>query len=184
MLLPRLIATTAAAFAPLALAHTGQDDAQDFLGGLLHPLTGLDHALAMLAVGALASMSRERRRWQLPTGFIALMITGLVAGRAGFVLPQVEAAVAASVAAMGVMLIASRRLPPTLGLALVCAFGLIHGNAHGAEMPAAALAPYAAGFVLATAVILAAGYAAAVAVTGLRTRRRQRLRTSRAEPGR
>ena len=73
----RLAAVAAAAFAPLAAAHTGSVDAHDFVGGLLHPLTGLDHVLAMVAVGALAWTLGGPARWRLPAAFLAAMTLGL-----------------------------------------------------------------------------------------------------------
>ena len=76
----RLAAVAAAAFAPLAAAHTGSGDAHDFLGGLLHPLTGLDHVLAMVAVGALAWTLGGYARWRLPAAFLAAMTLGLGLG--------------------------------------------------------------------------------------------------------
>ena len=165
------IACILAAFvAPVALAHTGQGEAHDFLHGLLHPLFGLDHALAMTAVGALAWSMGGRARVLLPAGFLAMLIAGLISGPMGFVLPHVETAVAATVAAMGVLLLAERRLP--LALPLVCLFGIFHGNAHGAELQSATMAAQAGGFVLGTACLHAAGIAIAAATTALRSRHR------------
>ena len=156
--------------APVASAHTGQGEAHDFLGGLLHPFTGLDHALAMIAVGALAWSLGGRSRWLLPAGFLTMLSGGVLAGFAEFVLPQVETAVAASVAAIGAMLLAGRRLPAGLTLALVSVFGIFHGNAHGAEMQAASIAAHGTGFFLATAVLHAAGLVLGARVTRLRRR--------------
>lgn len=171
-LTPASIARTAALaatlLAPAAFAHTGQGGAHDFLGGLLHPLTGFDHALAMIGVGALAWSLGGRARLGLPAGFLAMLSIGMLPGFAGIVLPQVEMAVAASVAAMGLMLFAGRRLPPALVLGLVCIFGVLHGNAHGAEMQAAGSLPRGAGFLFATAGLHAAGFALGSAVSRLR----------------
>ena len=165
------IACILAAFvAPVALAHTGQGEAHDFLHGLLHPIFGLDHALAMTAVGALAWSMGGRARVLLPAGFLAMLIAGLISGPMGLVVPHVETAVAATVAAMGVLLLAGRRLP--LALPLVCLFGIFHGNAHGAELQAATMAAQAGGFVLGTACLHAAGIAVAAASTALRSRHR------------
>jgi urease accessory protein len=185
-LLARLAAVAAAAFAPLAAAHTGHGDSLDFLGGLLHPLTGLDHALAMFAVGVLAWTLGGPARWRLPAAFLAALTLGLGVGVTGVVPPQVETAVAASVGAMGAMLLAGRRLPATLALVLVGAFGVLHGSAHGAEIHASASMAHASGFFLATAGLHAAGLLLAAAVSARRSRPRRRTasRTSRAAPGR
>jgi urease accessory protein len=177
-----LLAAGAAACAPLAAAHTGQAEGHDFLGGLLHPLSGLDHLLAMVAVGALAWSLGRVARWLLPAGFLATATLGMAAGFAGVALPQVEPAVAASVAALGAMLLAGHRLPVAVTLAMVCVFGVLHGNAHGAEMPAVSFAARASGFLLATAVLHAAGLAAAAAITGPRSQRAHRAAQRAASP--
>ena len=79
-----LVALAAAAFAPLAAAHTGHGDARIFLDGFMHPLSALDHAMSMIAVGALAFAAGARRRWLLPAVFIALMtaLFGVIHGNA------------------------------------------------------------------------------------------------------
>lgn len=168
--------------APAAIAHTGEGDAHAFLGGLLHPLTGLDHALAMIAIGALALSHGGRARWWLPAGFLVMMIIGMLSGAAGSVLPQVEMSVAASVAALGVMLLAGQQLPPSLALCFGCVFGILHGNAHGAETQAVGVLPGSAGFFVATAGLHAVGFALAAAVSRLqawRVGRPERATTSR-----
>ena len=170
----RLAALACAAFAPLAAAHGGQRDAHDFLGGLLHPLTGLDHGVAMLAVGVLAWTLGGSLRWRLPAAFLAAMAVGTGLGLAGFPPAQVEMAVAASVGALGAMLLAGRHLPATLALALVGIFGIFHGGAHGVEMQASASMTHAGGFFLATAGLHAAGLLLAAAVSVLRSRPRCR----------
>ena len=170
----RLAALACAAFAPLAAAHGGQGDAHDFLGGLLHPLTGLDHAVAMLAVGVLAWTLGGPARWRLPTAFLAAMALGFGLSLAGFAPAQVESAVAASVGALGAMLLAGRRLPETFALALVGVFGFFHGGAHGTEMQACASMAGAGGFMLATAGLHATGLLLAAAVSALRSRPRCR----------
>jgi urease accessory protein len=170
----RLAALACAAFAPLASAHGGQDVAYDFLGGFLHPLTGLDHAVAMLAVGVLAWTLGGSARWRLPVAFLAAMALGFGPVLAGFAPAQVESAVAASAGALGAMLLAGRRLPATAALALVGVFGILHGSAHGAEMQASASAAGAGGFFLATAGLHAAGLLLAAAVSALGSRPRCR----------
>jgi len=144
-----------------ALAHAGAEagDGLAFLHGLLHPLTGIDHALAMIAVGTLAAVLGGRSRWLLPVAFLAAAFAGGWLGSLGYALPHLEAAVAASVAALGVMLLSGRRMPARLALALVGAFGVLHGAAHGFESQAALSFARAGGFLLSTACLHAVGLA-------------------------
>ena len=137
----RAIATTATAAGLLlpaaALAHPGHSVTDGaFAGGLLHPLTGLDHLLAMVAVGLWAA---------------------LCGGRALWALPAVEPVILASVIVLGALVALAARLPVVAAAALVALFGLAHGHAHGTEGPAAGLVAYVAGFGLATAGLHAAG---------------------------
>jgi len=143
-----------------ALAHAGAGgDGLAFLDGLMHPLTGIDHAFAMIAVGTLAGVLGGRSRWLLPIAFLAAAMAGGWLGRLGYALPHLEAVVAASVAALGVMLLAGRRMPARLALALVGAFGVLHGAAHGLELQAALSFARAGGFLLSTACLHAVGLA-------------------------
>jgi urease accessory protein len=137
-----------------ALAHTGHHDVSGFLGGLGHPLTGLDHLTAMLAVGLWAGMNNRAPAWLPVATFLVFMTCGAVVGMSGIVLPGVEAGIAASVLVMGLLVATLARLPATAGIALVGVFALFHGSAHGAEMPSAA-APvlYGLGFLATTAAL-------------------------------
>jgi urease accessory protein len=100
--------------------------------GLLHPLTGLDHLLAMLAVGI---WSVRQSATLLPLGFIAAMLLGVLTGVAGLSIPGLETGIALTVALLGVLLAAALRLPPALAAAMVGVFAILHGNAHGHELP-------------------------------------------------
>ncbi|WP_263140868.1 HupE/UreJ family protein [Pseudomonas sp. RIT-PI-AD] len=143
----------------LALAHPGHDTS-GMLAGVAHPLTGLDHLLAMLAVGLWAAQQRGAARWALPLTFVGAMLVGGLLGFAGFALPFLEADIAASVLALGLLVALAARPPVSLALALTAGFALVHGTAHGLELPDLA-SPwgYAAGFVAATAALHALGYA-------------------------
>lgn len=148
-----------------AAAHTGLP-AAGAVDGLSHPLSGLDHLLAMVAVGVVAAMVRNRRvAWLTPVGFVAGMIVGGLAGFAGITAPGIEVGIAASVAVLGVF-IAVRSEGPGSWLPLVMAvFGAMHGQAHGAELPAgAAPLAYMAGFVATTAALHLAGTGIGVAL--------------------
>ena len=129
-----------------ALAHTGHD-AGGFLSGVLHPLTGTDHLLAMLAVGLWAASLGGRALWALPLAFVAALAAGGVAGVAGVQMPLVEPAILASLVAFGVASAMALRVPLVAALAGTAAFGLAHGLAHGAEV-VGGFVPFAGGFVL------------------------------------
>ena len=141
-----------------ALAHTGLEHAVSFASGFKHPWTGLDHMLAMLAVGLWAGLNGGRALWAWPVAFVGVMVAGGALGIAGVSIPMVEPGILASVIVLGLLVLTAARLPVALGAALVAVFALLHGHAHGAELPAqAAAASYAAGFALATALLHAIG---------------------------
>lgn len=150
---------TLAALAPsAAFAHTGVGDVHGFAHGFLHPLSGLDHVLAMVAVGLFAAQRGGRALWLVPLAFLGMMIAGGALGAAGVGLPYVEAGIALSVVVLGAAVALRLDLPTTLAMALVGVFAVFHGHAHGAEMPetASGLA-YGAGFIGATALLHAVG---------------------------
>ncbi len=141
----------------LALAHPGHD-AAGFFAGFLHPFSGLDHMLAMTAVGFWAASLGGAARWIAPGAFLSLMALGGFAGMAGVEVPFVEYVVAASVVALGLLIAFDVRIPTAGAAALVALFAAFHGLAHGAEARAAAsFASFAAGFIGATAALHAAG---------------------------
>ncbi len=152
-----LLAFALAAPSFSALAHVG-DAAHahgGFLAGFLHPVTGLDHLAAMLAVGVWSAMT-TRRPWIAPLSFAALLLGGALLARAGVSLPAIEPMIAASMLVVGLLLAARARLPEAAGAMLVGAFAVFHGAAHGQELAGAAAL---AGMVLGTALLHAAGIA-------------------------
>jgi urease accessory protein len=154
--------------APLAQAHPGHGPV-DFVSGLVHPLTGWDHLLAMVAVGLWAAQLGGRARWALPAGFVGTMILGAAAGILGLRFSAVETGILASVLVLGLAVASAARLPLGLGIALVALAGSVHGLAHGAEMPLQADSlRFLAGMVTATAGLHAAGLAAGL-VAGRRS---------------
>ncbi|MGQ0676721.1 MAG: HupE/UreJ family protein [Rhodospirillales bacterium] len=152
-----------------ALAHTGLQTGGGFAAGFAHPLLGVDHMLAMVTVGALAASAGGRALWTLPPIFMGVMALGGALAMAGVALPAVEQGIAASLVVFGAMLATRVGLPTPAAMLVVGAFALLHGHAHGAELPAmSSESAYAAGFVLATFLLHAAGIAAVFGLALLR----------------
>jgi len=151
-------------FAGSASAHTGDHaTVTGFAGGLAHPLLGLDHLLAMIAVGLWAAQQGGRALWAVPAAFVGAMVLGGGLAWSGIALPQAETAIALSVLVLGLLVATRRQWAATAGMALAAAFALFHGYAHGLEMPqAASPIRYALGFILATACLHGAGIAASL----------------------
>lgn len=145
-----------AALTDAAFAHTGHATS-GVAAGLAHPMAGLDHLLAMLAVGVWAATQPTSRAWVGPAVFVALLAAGAGLGLAGVAVPLVEPGILASVVLLGVMIVAGRRLPATAGLAMIGGFALLHGFAHGTEA-VGAVAGYMAGFMAASALLHLAGF--------------------------
>ena len=141
-----------------AFAHVGHGQAAGFAHGFFHPLSGLDHIIAMVAVGLYAANLGGRNLWLLPLAFVTTMIFGGTLGYSGFPLPLVERGIGFSVVVMSMAVAAGVNLPTVAAMALVSLFALFHGHAHGSEGAAlSSFLPYAAGFVIATASLHFAG---------------------------
>jgi urease accessory protein len=141
----------------LAWAHPGHGDG-GFWPGLLHPFSGADHLLAMVAVGLWAARMGGRARWAVPLAFVLAMLAGAAAGFAGVQVPAVESMVAASVLVLGLLVATGVRPGAVVGAAVCALFAVFHGLAHAAELPVGATAlAYGAGFALATALLHASG---------------------------
>jgi urease accessory protein len=152
-----------------ALAHTGAGGADGIVHGLMHPVTGLDHVLAMVAVGVLAAFLGGRAL--IPTSFVAMAAVGGALGVEGAQVPSVEFGISASVVLLGLAIAFQPKLPLGLAAGLVGLFGLYHGYAHGAEMPADASGlAYAAGFLLATAALHVVGIGLGLGINHLASR--------------
>jgi urease accessory protein len=144
----------------VAQAHTGHG-VSTVMEGLAHPL-GLDHLLAMLAVGVWSVRALPAEKiWQGPATFLLALLLSAVVGATGVAVPYLEQAIALSVLLFGAMLVcANSRMPVAAGLGLVALAASLHGLAHGAELPAsgfAAFGGYAAGFVLTTTLLHGGG---------------------------
>lgn len=144
------------AFCGIAEAHPGHGGG--YMAGMAHPFLGLDHLLAMVAVGAWAYQLGGRAKWLVPASFVALMAVAGGLGMAGFSLPMVESGIATSVLLLGLLIAFSVKVSPVFGATIVALFALSHGFAHGAEMPALGEPwQYALGFVASTAVLHSCG---------------------------
>ena len=142
------------AFSGAAEAHAGHGTTVGFAAGFLHPLSGLDHLLAMVAVGLLAARLGGKALWAVPAAFIGMMAVGGALGMNGFGLPMVEFGIAASVIVLGAAVALDFSLPISATMGLVGFFAIFHGHAHSSEVPLAASGlSYGFGFVMATALL-------------------------------
>ena len=154
-----------------ALAHTGAGDTHGVLHGFMHPVTGLDHVLAMIAVGVLAALLGGRAIWLVPTSFVAMAAVGGALGVQGVPVPFVEFGISASVILLGLAIALPAKLPLGWTAGLVGLFGLYHGYAHGAEMPADASGfAYGVGFLAATVLLHIAGIGLGIGIAHLASR--------------
>lgn len=158
-----IVSAILAGFAGPALAHSGHDGGAGFAAGFAHPFGGLDHLLAMAAVGLWAIQQGSRRALiLLPAAFVASMALGFALGLGGFGLPGIETGIALSVLILGLLVAFAVRLPLAAAGTLTALFALFHGHAHGTELPQAEMAlSYATGMVMATALLHGAGLVAA-----------------------
>jgi urease accessory protein len=146
----------------LASAHILPDGGvHDLRHGFAHPFTGLDHLLAMVAVGLWAAQQKGRMFWMLPLTFVSLMTAGGIIGAIGALLPSAELVIALSVLVLGALIATAVRLTPGVSIMLVGFFAVFHGYAHGREMPgSASVISFSVGFVIATLLLHAVGMAA------------------------
>jgi urease accessory protein len=156
--------TTLLLAAGAAQAHTGHGTS-GVLEGLAHPL-GLDHLLAMVAVGVWSvSALPANKAWWGPLTFLLALVVSAALGAMGFTVPFLEQLISLSVVLFGAMLVFSRlQMPAGLGLGLVAVAASLHGLAHGAEAPESGFAAYAAGFLLTTAALHFGGVMAGLGI--------------------
>jgi urease accessory protein len=174
--MPPLALLSALLMPAAAFAHPGTETG--FMQGLSHPLGGVDHLLAMVAVGVLASRLQGMKRIALPAAFIFAMIAGGVLGATGVVLPWVEVLIAASLVAFGLSIARARDTSLAAMSLMVGCFGLFHGHAHGTEMAGNSLLMYGAGFVVVTSALHAVGLALTLRLQTLGDRARSFVRAS------
>lgn len=151
-----------------AFAHPGHGPEIGMLAGFLHPLGGLDHILCMVAVGVFAFVLGGRALWLVPLSFVGMMAVGFLLGAGGVELPYVELAIGLSSVVIGAVAAWGRPMPVGAAMALVGAFAIFHGHAHGAEMPAdAGGIQFALGFMAATALLHVSGIVGALGLARL-----------------
>jgi urease accessory protein len=140
--------------------HDESGAAAGLVAGLLHPVSGLDHVLAMVAVGLWGAQLGAPAVWALPIAFPLVMALGGALGLAGVGLPFVELGIALSAVVLGVLVLCEARARPGVAALVVGAFALFHGHAHGTELPEGASgALYSVGFVVATGTLHGLGIA-------------------------
>jgi urease accessory protein len=132
-------------------AHPNSGDTNSFVAGFSHPLMGLDHLIAMIAVGIWAVQLGGKAKWLLPLSFVVLMIAGGALGFSGISMPLVEMGILASIISLIVLIVGSIKLPTYLSTLVIGVFALFHGHAHGTELPLASATVL--GFVVATFVL-------------------------------
>jgi urease accessory protein len=141
-------------------AHIEGGQATGFITGLMHPLSGLDHVLAMIAVGIWGAQLGNPALWILPVTFPMVMAMGAMMGMLGISLPGVEIGIALSAVLLGAMVVGEIRPRIFVAALLVGFFAIFHGHAHGTELPAGQSGMlYSMGFVVATGFLHAGGIA-------------------------
>lgn len=150
-LIPLLVMSTP------AFAHVGHAEHGSLVAGFLHPLSGLDHVLAMVAVGLWAATLGGRALVAVPATFVGVMLLGFVAALAGLPMPFVEPVILASIVVLGLLVAIAQSVPAAAAAAIVGVFAFFHGHAHGAEMAGDSALSFGAGFALATILLHAAG---------------------------
>lgn len=155
LLLPLGLAVTASP----AFAHLDPGAHGSLMAGFSHPLFGLDHVLAMVAVGLWAGLQGGRARWALPVSFVAVMALGFGLSMLGVPLPFVESMILASVIVLGLLVAVAARVDMRVGAGLVGLLAVFHGHAHGTELGQAGALNYGLGFMAATIVLHVIGIA-------------------------
>ncbi len=169
----------------LVLPHVDSGLAGGFAAGLWHPVSGLDHAIAMIAVGLWAAQLGGAALWRLPVGFMAAMALGGALGSMGLQVPGVELGIAVSGVVLVALVLSASRPAPWVALLVVSLFALLHGHAHGTEVSAGASAVlYSAGFLVATGALHLTGIALGLLHRGERSRPALRARGAAGVAGR
>jgi urease accessory protein len=159
-----------------ALAHTGIGDATGLAHGMSHPVGGVDHVLAMVAVGLLAALMGGRALWLVPTSFVAMMALGGALGMAGIGIPFVEIGIGLSVVVFGAAVAWRADMSMLAAAAVVGLFAICHGQVHGAEIPDTVRGfEYGIGFMLAAGLLHVAGIGLGLAIGRMSAHRAARV---------
>ena len=160
-----LLAASLALVPSLAFAHPGlPGHSHDLMSGFVHPLGGVDHVVAMVAVGLLAAQLGGRALWLVPASFVAMMAAAGLAAMNGIAVPMAEAGIALSIVVLGGAIALRVALPVAAAMAMVGFFAIFHGYAHGLETPTTASGLlYGLGFVAGTALLHGLGIAVGLA---------------------
>jgi len=142
-----------------AFAHLNPETHGSFMAGVSHPLFGVDHILAMVAVGLWAALLGGRATWMVPAAFVGTMAVGFAAALLDMPLPFVEPVILASVVVIGLMAAVALNVPTAMAMLMVGFFAFFHGHAHGGELGAAGAASFGVGFAVSTAILHATGIA-------------------------
>jgi urease accessory protein len=149
----------------VATAHTGVGDITGFWHGLEHPIGGLDHILAMVAVGLWAAQIGGKAIWIVPSVFVMSMSGSSILGHLSVSLPGIEQGILASDFILGLLILFAARFPLAISTAIVGILAIFHGYAHGAEMPSTASGlTYGIGFILATTGLHLSGIVSGLAI--------------------
>lgn len=153
---------------PLAEAHKFGAQGAGWVEGFTHPFLGLDHLLAMIAVGVWASQLGRRTTWLMPLAFVSVMAGAALLGSQGVNLPILEPVIESSVLVLSLLVVFAVRLPILASIGLIGLFGFFHGYAHGLELPdTTSPMLYALGFLMATALLHATGLCFGVSTRGI-----------------
>jgi urease accessory protein len=153
-----LLLVLSLAWPAMVFAHTRGGEVLGLTSGLLHPVSGLDHVLAMIAVGLWGAQLGTPAVWLLPVAFPMVMAFGGMLGLMGVMLPGIEVGIALSAIALGFAVFREARPPLWVAAFLVGFFAIFHGHAHGTELPPGANGVlYSLGFVIATGTLHAVG---------------------------
>lgn len=157
-------------------AHPGHAHVVSFETGFMHPLLGVDHIAAMIAVGIWASQRRDRALWIAPVTFLGMMALAGIAGARGVTIPGIEPGIAASVLILGMLIATASKLPSSTAIMLIGISAVFHGLAHGSELSATTTGlTYGAGFIFTTALLHAVGIGAGTVLTNVGTSRWVRI---------
>ena len=144
----------------IAYAHPGHDTNHILISGFIHPITGIDHLLAMLAIGLWSALSLDSLKKAIiaPANFALLLLAGTQLGTKGLTMPYVEPLILSSLLVLGLLLVCRTTLPVKTGAVIAGIFALAHGLAHGMELPGDGSAIlFIIGFMISTLLIQCTG---------------------------